>query len=151
MQQTLGARQVAVGREERDVGLARLRDAAFARALRGVGVDGVVEMRRRYKDDIASSSFYIREIPNACAFVTRRAAFLVDAGSLAGGVPAACMLCSAVSRLSESAARVWRVRVAAVAAAFSAVRTRPQRVFVFQRTCLSSRGPSWSLAALQHS
>ena len=76
MQQTLGARQVAVGREERDVGLARLRDAAFARALRGVGVDGVVEMRRRYKDDIASSSFYIREIPNACAFVTRRAALL---------------------------------------------------------------------------
>ncbi len=56
--------------------------------------------------------------------------FLVDAGSLAGGVPAACMLCSAVSRLSESAARVWRVRVAAVAAAFSAVRTRPQRVFL---------------------
>ena len=73
----------------------------------------------------------------------------VDAGSLAGGGAAACMLCSAVSRLSESAARVWRV--AAVAAAFSAVRTRPQRVFVFQRTCLSSRGPSWSLAALQHS
>mgnify|MGYP004143972977 CR=1 FL=1 len=63
-----------------------------------------------------------------------------------------CMFgASAVSRLSESAARVWRVRVAAVAAAFSAVRTRPQRVFVFQRTCLSSRGPSWSLAALQHS
>ena len=75
----------------------------------------------------------------------------VDAGSLAGGGAAACMLCSAVSRLSESAARVWRVRAAAVAAAFSAVRTRPQRVFVFQRTCLSSRGPSWSLAALQHS
>ena len=75
MQQALGARQVAVGREERDVGLARLRDFRFARALRGVGVDGVVEMRRRYKDDIASSSFYIREIPNACAFVTRRAAF----------------------------------------------------------------------------
>ena len=74
--------------------------------------------------------------------------FLVDAGSLAGGGAAACMLCSAVSRLSESAARVWRV--AAVAAAFSAVRTRPQRVFVFQRTCLSSRGPSWSLATLQH-
>ena len=40
------------------------------------------------------------------------------------------MLCSAVSRLSESAARVWRVRVAAVAAAFSAVKTRPQRVFL---------------------
>ena len=99
MQQTLGARQVAVGREERDVGLARLRDAAFARALRGVGVDGVVEMRRRYKDDIASSSFYIREIPNACAFVTRRCCVvgvLVDAGLLAGGVAAACMLCSAV-------------------------------------------------------
>ena len=77
MQQTLGARQVAVGREERDVGLARLRDAAFARALRGVGVDGVVEMRRRYKDDRASSSrVKIREIPNACAFVTRRAALL---------------------------------------------------------------------------
>ena len=54
--------------------------------------------------------------------------FLVDAGSLAGGGAAACMLCSAVSRLSESAARVWRV--AAVAAAFSAVRTRPQRVFL---------------------
>ena len=51
----------------------------------------------------------------------------VDAGSLAGGGAAACMLCSAVSRLSESAARVWRV--AAVDAAFSAVRTRPQRVF----------------------
>ena len=29
--------------------------------------------------------------------------FLVDAGSLAGGGAAACMLCSAVSRLSESA------------------------------------------------
>ena len=54
----------------------------------------------------------------------------VDAGSLAGGGAAACMLCSAVSRLSESAARVWRVGVAAVAAAFSAVRTRPQRVFL---------------------
>ena len=64
-----------------------------------------------------------------------RRCFLVDAGSLAGGGAAACMPCSAVSRLSESAARVWRVRVAAVAAAFSAVRTRPQRVFVFQRTC----------------
>ena len=71
-----------------------------------------------------------------------RRCFLVDAGSLAGG-SVACMLCSAVSRLSESA-------VAAVAAAFSAVRTRPQRVCVFQRTRLSSRGPSWSLAALQH-
>ena len=73
-----------------------------------------------------------------------RRRFLVDAGSLAVGGAAACMLCSAVSRLSGSA-------VAAVAAAFSAVRTRPQRVFAFQRTCLSSRGPSWSLAALQHS
>ena len=70
--------------------------------------------------------------------------FLVDAGSLAGGGSVACMPCAAVSRLSKSA-------VAAVAAAFSAVRTRPQRVFVFQRTCLSSRGPSWSVAALQHS
>ena len=92
MQQTLGARQVAVGREERDVGLARLRDAAFARALRGVGVDGVVEMRRRYKDDIASSSFYIREIPNACAFVTRRAALFrgrwVACGWWCGGLHA---------------------------------------------------------------
>ena len=70
--------------------------------------------------------------------------FLVDAGSLAGGGAAACMLCSPRFRASLS------VRVAAVAAAFSAVRTRPQRVFVFQRKCLSSRGPSWSLAALQH-
>ena len=72
--------------------------------------------------------------------------FLADAGSLAGGGAAACMLRSAVSRLSLRA----RVRVAAVAAAFSAVRTCPQRVVVFQRTCLSSRGPSWSVAALQH-
>ena len=36
----------------------------------------------------------------------------VDAGSLAGSDAVSCMLCSAVSRLSESAARVWRVRVA---------------------------------------
>ena len=85
MQQALGAGQIAVGREERDVGLARLRDAAFARALRGVGVDGVVEMRRRYKDDIASSSFYIREIPNACAFVTRRAALFFGGRRVACG------------------------------------------------------------------
>ena len=85
VQQALGARQVAVGREERDVGLARLRDFRFARALRGVGVDGVVEMRRRYKDDRASSSLLVREIPNACAFVTRRAALFFGGRRIACG------------------------------------------------------------------
>ena len=44
-----------------------------------------IEMRRRFKDDRASSSSTFREIPNACAFVTRRAALFFRGRRVACG------------------------------------------------------------------